>query len=251
MDYYQEHEYTPQLLNLEKDSDDNKVINEINNALVYFEQLQDCVERLETIDKNLKVNEYTEDIKVVIEKMKTLIAALDTNEGGESVKHMFKEGNLKRLPKTKIERLGYGRIIIDSLNRGENIKDISNKLSLSVSMVSKFCKMYENLKPSEKYQVKRRSVFNIADNYEELYVLLYRTLSKLENLDPEVYVKCASEVRLLLAAVDKFVEKNTERKKIQELGQVILEILIAESPERRAHIIERFRKIGIGHMIGA
>lgn len=224
-----------------------KLIDSINNALIYFEHLEDVRDKLEEVAKHIK-GEYEEDIKVILNKINVLVEALEGTEDEEVVNKYLKgaEDLGKTLPKTKIERLGYSKEIITLLSRGETVVDIARRLSLTESSVKNFKKMYLAAKPIERIRIRKRSVFDIATNYEELGSMLYRSLAKLELIDPEHHVKYISEYRQLLVLADKFIKENTAKQKLEELGMLVKEVLISEMPEKRHYIINRLKEIGIG-----
>ena len=234
---------------LEK-NEELRLIDSINNALIYFEQLEDIKEKLEEVAKHIK-GDYKEDIKVILEKVSLLVVALEGTEDEGVIDQYLRGCNElgKSLPKTKVERLGYSQEIIKLMNRGESAGDIAKKLGLSLSSVSTFCKMYNSARPAERVKIKKRSVFDIATNYEELGSMIYRSLAKLELIDPEHHVKYIAEYRQLLMLADKFLKENTAKQKVEELGMLVKEVLINELPEKRAYILNRFKEIGVGRAL--
>lgn len=225
-------------------SDDSLVIEKVHKALAYIEQIQALIISLERL-KNTCDKESRLQVEEILARVKALYKALDTASGEEFIG----QGEKLVAYTSKVESLNLGPEILELRRKGMTIERIGERLEISSTSVSKFLKLYDEAAPSKKVEMTKRSVFNIAENYEELGAMLYRCLAKLENVDPEQHVKYVGELRLLLAQVQKFIDQNTMRAKLEELRELVLETLVGELPDKRSEIIERFRKAGIQKLI--
>ena len=212
-----------------------------HKAVGYIEQLEYIVKSLTSLSE-LVGAEYRGELKAVATRAEALYQALNETEEGASLIENGRQ--LSTMSMSKIERLKLGSEIVRMRNNGQNYKDIGTYLDIDPSSVSKFCKAYDASTPAEKAELKKSSIFDIANNIEEMGAMLYRQLARLENADPEHHVKYAAELRQTIALADKFLEKNTARQKMDTLGQLVLEILIDELPEKRAQVIKRFAAVG-------
>jgi transcriptional regulator with XRE-family HTH domain len=221
-------------------SDDSVVIEKVHKALGFIEQIEALIISLDrlknTCDEGSKLQ-----VEEILARMQALYKALDTPSGEE-----FMGGGEKLLSYTsKVESLNLGPEILELRRKGMTFERIAARLSISNATVSKFLRMYDEATPSKKIEMTKRSVFNVAENYEELGAMLYRCLAKLENVDPEQHVKYIGELRLLLTQVQKFIEQNTLRAKLQQLQELVRAILIKELPDKRERITKMFREYGL------
>lgn len=212
-----------------------------HKAVGYIEQLEYIVKSLTTLAELVGV-EHKGELKSVATRAEALYQALNETEEGAAL--IDNGRRLSTISMSKIERLNLGSEIVRMRNNGQSFKDIGTYLDVSPDSVSKFCKVYDASTPAQKAELKKSSIFDIANNIEELGAMLYRQLARLENTDPEHHVKYAAELRQTIAMADKFLEKNSARQKMDTLGQLVLEILIDELPEKRAQVIKRFAAVG-------
>jgi len=219
---------------------DSVVIERAHRALAYLEQIEALITSLERL-KNRCEEESRLQVEEILARVKALYKALDTVEGEEFIG----KGEKLVTYTSKVESLNLGPEILELRRKGITIEKIGERLGIAANTVGRFLRLYDEATPSKKIEMTKRSIFNVAENYEELGAMLYRCLAKLENVDPEQHVKYIGELRLLLTQVQKFIDQNTMRSKLEELRMVVIEILSAELPQKRLEIIEKCRKAGV------
>jgi transcriptional regulator with XRE-family HTH domain len=219
---------------------DSVIIEKAHKALAYLEQIEAVIISLERLKNTCEVDSRLQ-VEEILARVQALYKALDTQSGEE----FMGKGEKLVTYTSKIQSLNLGPEILELRRKGMSLDKIAERLGISSNTVSKFLRLYDEATPSKKIEMTKRSVFNIAENYEELGAMLYRCLAKLEHVDPEQHVKYIGELRLLLTQVQKFIEHNTMRSKLDQLRMLVLEILTGELPEKRLEIIEKFRKSGI------
>lgn len=226
--------------------EENLRLDRANKTLALIEQMELITQSLKVLE-DLVPPELKTEVRTVFSRAESLYTALNETEEGAALVEL--STSLSDSAKTKIERLCLGSEIIQMRRNGSSYKDIGEVLDLNPTSVSRFCKAYDLATPAKKAELRKKSIFDTAQNMEDLAAALYRQLARLEASDPEHHVKYVSEMRQLIISAQKFMEHLSTKQKIDNISQLVMEILLQELPERRGEILKRFSDIGFRGML--
>lgn len=226
--------------------DENLRLDRANRALALIEQLEMIAQSLAVL-VDLVPSDLKTEVRAILARAEGLYAALNETEEGAAVVEL--STSLADSAKTKIERLCLGSEIIQMRRNGSTYQEIGRALDITPTSVSRFCRAYDLATPAKKAELRKKSIFDTAQNMEDLAAALYRQLAKLEATDPEHHVKYVSEMRQLIISAQKFMEQLSTKQKIDNISQLVMEILLQELPERRGEILKRFSDIGFRGML--
>jgi predicted transcriptional regulator len=213
---------------------------EVYGALALIEQFEELLRNLDAFAKNLPPDK-AEEFKVHLERFRSLTALMDSDEGV-----VFYSGKLSGNMgyQSTVERLGIASAMLRERQAGRTIQEIAKMFGVNRDTASRFFNLYDKAKPKEKLRMNRTSIFDTAAQMEELAVAIQRNMSRLEGMNDDVNVKFYAEQRQLIEAAAKFAKAMADYQKYQELIQVVRDILMAEIPERRVHILKVFQEHG-------
>lgn len=226
--------------------EENLRLDRANKTLALIEQMELITKALKVLEELVPLELKTE-VRTVLSRAEILYTALNDNEEGAALVEL--STNLSDSLKSKIERLGLGAEIVQMRRNGSSYREIGAALDVNPASVSKFCKIYDLATPAKKAELRKKSIFDTAQNMEDLAAALYRQLARLEVSDPEHHVKYVSEMRQLIISAQKFMEHLSTKQKIDNISQLVMEILLQELPERRGEILKKFSEIGFRGML--
>lgn len=218
----------------------SEALQKAQSALSIIEQLELLLTNLTAFSSQLN-KLHRDELEVYISQLKSLISALDDNPEDLDLLH-FKP--LTAPLRSKIERLKLGGEIVRLREKGYTINEISAELGLQGPAVSRFLKYYDQAKPSEKAKIHRISIFDTANQFEEIAATIYRMMARLEN-NGEVHVKYIAELRQVIVAAQKFMEQVSDRLQMEKIKEAVIAILIEELPEKRETILKRFGELNL------
>lgn len=202
------------------------------------------IDRLKTVEKKSKGLTNT-ILKGCIQELTALGNILDDQKVPfDILKEQFSVNTRTSNYSSEIQESGLEGVILDLyLKKRRSAEEIAEYYNLSVVSVRRFLKYYDNCKPSEQMTLRKKSVFDITDQLEDLTIIIQRQLSNLEGENDEVHVQYVREMRLVLAqaaeVVDKINNYQTLQKVVESIGDVISEVI----PEKRKEIYIALNKI--------
>jgi hypothetical protein len=228
----------------------SSILSGVETVLSVMEQLETIYVDLQNLEEALPIK-YQPDAVAIKERALAIIKALD--DENDDVQQVYKtiqerssltaSGN-----KSKIERLGLQEQVIRLRKAGKSYAYIAEKIGVSTTLVSRFCRIYDTLSPKEQIKTRHRSVMDFVGHWEEMGALIYRMLARLEG-DPENHVRYIGELRQLLKNVEQFQTKYSAQQELQQIKSIIQEILCQELPNKRLEIMQRFREAGVNRML--
>lgn len=226
-------------------STDAKALQEANAALGLLEQIEELNANLTAFSLTLNENQ-TAELSIYIKKLAALSSLLDDETNTPSLLST----NLLSKGLNKIERLGLGGEVIRlrEVNKLQ-ASEIASQLSLGVDTVRRFLKFYDNCKPSEKTKYQRTSIFNTAQQLEDLNVIIYKLLARTELVDAENFTRGISELRQTIKLAADVLEKSAAKNKEADFRRIMTEILCKELPHRQQEILQKFATIGINPVL--
>lgn len=214
---------------------DNEINQNVYNSMAVLEQFELLVSDLESYCMALPASSHKDELLLHVQTLKTLVELIDID--GSTVSSTEKlSGNL---PKSKIERYGMGGELIRLRREGKTLQELSVQTGFNTRTISRFFKLYDEALPKRKLEMQRASIFDSAQQMEDLSALIHRSMARLEGANDEVNVKYVGELRQLIELAMNYAEKMANYEKFERLKQVTVEILLAELPQRRVEILQK------------
>lgn len=191
--------------------------------------------------------EYKDEAGTYLGQLKAIYLSLEDEDSdiSKTITDLDRPIKPSFLMKSKIQRLGLSKQIIEMRKAAYTIKDIAARVGMSQSAVSSFCQYYEKATPTEKVQLNKSNVYDIQNNMQTLYASLLRQMARFET-DGEVSVKFTSECRQLLMLADKQLKEYSNAAKFQTVATIIERVLLQHcSPEGRIEVIKEFQQLGL------
>ena len=230
---------------LNPDSEQGAVLevdfSEVNQAVALIEQFEILQENLTDFVRTLPAK-YKDEAEVHLTTFNTLFSILDTDLAEEfgSLSSTKLSG---RSPKSTIERLGVSQELIRMRKQGKTIAELALVFKLSPKTISHFFRKYDQLKPSDKAKVQKRSVFNTIDEFEELAIIIKRNLVRLEAQNDEVNVKLIGELRQTIVAASNLAERMANHERYQKFTEAVINVLMDELPSKRTVILRQIQAV--------
>lgn len=218
----------------------NSAIERADSALAVIEQFEAIIEDVKSIREDLP-KLYQTELDPIIQRLNSLYEVINV----ESVDIETLDNQIKP-KKSKIERRRLsGEIIRLIEDEGLNQQEVANRVGVSSQLISKFIKQYNQAKPSEQAKKKRTSIYQTYEQFEKLAAIIYKEIARYEGMDGHVHVKYIDQLRSLIKESQQWMDRQSEREKLQEIAMTVKEILQECTPEQSKKIAERFEHLGI------
>ena len=221
-----------------------RALTKAHKALAFMEQFQQVKRDLDEL-KTVLPRTYRSECEAISTKLGALLTVLDVGE--EEIFKTITGASTEGVVRSKVERLRIGGEIIRLRTEVRmSYADIAERFAIATSTVSAFCKAYEQASPSEQARIRRTSIFDAGNQYEELGAMIYRQLARLETSgDAENHVKYISELRQTLKQAEQWMERISVNSKLEQIRGIVMEVLLDECPEKRTLIMQRFAAMGV------
>lgn len=225
--------------------------NEHQRALTKAHKALSFIEQFQQIERDIKElvvvvpRTYRADLKLIEAKVNGLLQVLDVGE--EQIFQTITSAKTEGVTRSKIERLRIGGEIIRLRNEVKlSYKAIADRFEIHEHTVSAFCKAYDQATPTEQARIKRTSIFDSHNQYEELGAMIYRCLARLEqDGELETHVKYIGELRQTLKQAEQWMDRVSVSSKLEQIRAIVMEVLLDELPEKRTLIMQRFAEMGV------
>jgi hypothetical protein len=208
-------------------------------SLSLIEQFMNCADKLrDSLKTAQNFDTLKEENELILLELDALIETLDDN----NIPIDIIRNEKLSLPKSKIERLGIGPVVIrQRAEQNLNYNQIAEYHKVSVGLISRFLNQYDRSKPSQQSKLKKsNSVFDTTARLEELNILIQSQLGRLDS-DPATQVAYIRELRGLLQDAAKITDKQIQLVEYQKFVRGVASVIEQIAPEKRELINKNIR----------
>ena len=218
----------------------NEAIERADKALAIIEQFETLLEDLKSFREEIP-QLYQSELDPLLQRLSSLYEVINVDASDIETLDLSVKPR-----KSKIERRRLsGEIIRLIEEEGLSQKEVANRVEMSPQTISKFIKQYNQAKPAEQAKSRRTSIFQTYEQFEKLAAIIYKEIARYEGMDGQVHVKYVDQLRNLIKESQQWMDRNSERQKLEEIAMTVKEILQDCTPEQSKKIAERFESIGI------
>lgn len=227
---------------------DNQALQQASRALAVIEQFEAVLNDLESFINTLPQIYYDEG-QPLLARLRSLYEAVDVNEGSlESVQMLQRQGGKSTIERLRLE----SEVVRLSEEKGLSNSEIAERFeALSEEMIRRFLKKYREAKPSERARVRRSSIFDTYDQLEKVAALIYRQLARYEGQDGNIHVKYVKELRELIRESHEWMDRASERQKLDEIALEVRDIVAEFDEEKAVKLAKRLEQRGLGNRLAA
>jgi hypothetical protein len=210
-------------------------------SLSLIEQFINCADKLrDSLKTAQNFDSLKEENELILLELDGLIETLDNN----NIPIDIIRNERLSLPKSKIERLGIGPIVIKQrAEQNLNYNQIAEYHNVSVGLISRFLNQYDRAKPSQQSKIKNsNSVFDTSARLEELNILIQSQLGRLD-ADPAIQVAYIRELRGLLQDASKITDKQIQLIEYKKFVTGVASVIEQIAPEKRELINNNIRSL--------
>jgi hypothetical protein len=213
---------------------------EVYQAIALIEQFETLNEDFKNFVKTLP-HKYKTEGEVHSDRLDNLLTILDSEKMSEEFEPLASSKLSGRQSASIVERLGISQELIRLRKEGATIAELAMRFTISTKSISRFFKYYDNLEPSKKAKVQRRSVFNTVDELEELMIVIKRNMARLEATDDENNIKLIEVLRKLIMDAANLSEKMANQERYQKFTEFVIRVLMDELPSKRTVILKQIQ----------
>lgn len=216
---------------------------ELLSALAIIEQFELLHSRYVTLEEKLS-GRNKKELEACNGMLAALIEAIDQSNSPIEVLRENPLGG--RQWQSIIQRMQISSELIRMRGEpGMSIAKLSEIFAVAPGTISRFFRYYDKAKPSEKIRMQRASIFDSAEQLEELSVTIQRNMARLEGVNDEVNVKLIAELRQTIQLAALLTEKMANYQRYNAFMQAVYDILKEELPQRRNEILARISSAGV------
>jgi hypothetical protein len=220
------------------------------NSSALIEMYYDCIERLSTSIKDVKVAKQP-IVENIIEDLRAIGTVLDDCKTTIPIlKEQFSLNTRVKNYSSQIQELGLeGQILHKYLSLKQSSTEIAEYFNLSAQTVGRFIRYYESCKPTEQLSLRKKSVFDVTDQLEDLAVIIERQMINLEGENDEIHVQYVREMRMTLELAMKVIDRINNYQTLQKVVSSVGEAVIKYVPQHlRAELFKELNEIVPGSL---
>lgn len=215
-----------------------------NSALAVIEHLYKSLAELEDY-KSCITPDAKSGYLECLQQLRQLINILDTDS--LPIELISQPKLLESNFQSQIDKLGIGGEVIRLRKMGKSIREIADSFNINSSVVSRFFKYYDSMKNTDKIKYEKRSVFDLADRLEELFITNEKQLHRLEGYDDKVAREYSAEMQKNLTLAMQIIEKRDAyeamKSYMERLSSLVSDLLLDELPNKRYAILKSINEL--------
>lgn len=136
---------------------------------------------------------------------------------------------------------GLGDTIIKMVKNGETYEQIAFELELTIYTVREFVGSYNNSSPKERVELRKDSIFNIAEQLENYLVRVTDSLEALKE-NPDISQRYMDSYLKGIKFAYEFAEKMREAQDRENFKMAVMEVLDTAAPGTRKLLEDALRR---------